>query len=317
MDEILGTSGLVKKFSATTGVDGVSFSLKRGRILAYLGHNGAGKTTTIRSLLGLLKADAGEIRYFGSACDTASAGFDRTRRDVGVCLDAPGFYPELNAVENLRMFAGLYGLAGAEFEKRAAELLDRLGLAAAAKKSVKSYSKGMAQKLALARAIQHRPKLLFLDEPMSGLDPEARITMRDFLADLAGRERVAIFLTSHDLNEVEQIAHDVAILENGRMKLYGELGALKDGFMKNAGYLLVLEEEPTPGQQEALAGALGAVKREVHGREFRAELRGGLALDSAAAACARAGVKLTEFKKERATLEEIYFESLSKHENRN
>lgn len=317
MDEILGTDGLIKKFSTTTGVDGVSFSLKRGRILAYLGHNGAGKTTTIRALLGLLKADAGEIRYFGSVCDTASGAFDRTRLDVGVCLDAPGFYPELDAIENLRVFAGLYGLVGKDFEVRAAGLMEQLGLAAAAKKTVKSYSKGMTQKLALARAIQHKPKLLFLDEPMSGLDPEARIIMRDFLADLAKKDGVSIFLTSHDLNEVEQIAHEVAILENGKIKLYGELNELKETFIKNAGYLLVLEAVPSEEEVKALAGALGALNYEIRGREFRAEFREVVSLESAAAACGKTGLKLAEFKKERATLEEIYFESLSKNENRN
>lgn len=317
MDEVLGAGNLVKKYSATAGVDGVSFSLRAGRILAYLGHNGAGKTTTIRSLLGLLKADSGEIRYFGAPCDTASAGFDLTRKEIGVCLDSPGFYPELDAFENLGMFAGLYGLEGKEFEDRATFLLGRLGLSAAAKNKVKTYSKGMTQKLALARAIQHKPRLLFLDEPMSGLDPEARITMRDFLSELAEKENVGIFLTSHDLNEVEQIAHDVLILENGKTKLSGELKALKESFVKANSYLLVLESAPAAEQAKSLAEALGALKHRLEGREFRAEFREAVSLAAASAACVKAGINLTEFKKEHATLEEIYFESLSKNENRN
>jgi len=317
MDEILGTEKLVKKFSADTGVNGVSFSLKAGRVLAYLGHNGAGKTTTIRALLGLLKSDSGEIRYFGSPCDTASAAFDRTRAAVGVCLDSPGFYPDLDAVENLRLFAALYGLSGERFEARAAELLERLALTAAAKKPVKTYSKGMTQKLALARAIQHKPKLLFLDEPMSGLDPEARMTMRNFLQELAEKEGVAIFLTSHDLNEVEQIAHDVMILEKGTIKLAGTLAELRESFRKICVYKLCFGAAPSREQAAAAASALGAVKHTLDVRELRLDCPSEITLEAAAAACSRAGMTLAEFKKERASLEEIYFESLSKNETGN
>lgn len=313
--EILKVSNLTRKFSPTTGVEGVNFTLRAGRVLAYLGHNGAGKTTTIRALLGLLKADAGEISYFGSPCDMASVEFDRLRQKVGVCLDSPGFYAGLNAMENLRLFAGLYGLSGGGFESRAAALLARLGLADAGKKKVKEYSKGMTQKLALIRAVQHGPKLLFLDEPMSGLDPEARIAMRDFLGELAEKEGVSIFLTSHDLNEVEQIAHEVIILEKGRVKLSGELAALKESFRKIGVCTLVFEAVPAQSAVVSVASSLGAVKSGLDGRELHLDCAAEVSIEAASAACARAGVKLEEFRKERATLEQIYFESLSKNEN--
>lgn len=312
--EILKVKDLTRRFTPETGVEGINFTLRAGRVLAYLGHNGAGKTTTIRALLGLLRTDAGEISYFGSPCDTSSTAFDRLRRDVGVCLDAPGFYAELNALENLRLFAGLYGLAGAEFESRAAGLLGRLGLADAGKKKVKDYSKGMTQKLALVRAIQHRPRLLFLDEPMSGLDPEARITMRDFLGELAEKDGVSIFLTSHDLAEVEQIAHDVIILEKGRVKLAGELAALSESFRKIGVCTLVFAAAPPERTLAAVCAALGAVRHELRGRELRLDCSAEVSMEAAAAACAGAGAKLDEFRKERATLEQIYFESLSKNE---
>jgi ABC-2 type transport system ATP-binding protein len=312
--EILKVEALTRKFSPTTGIEGINFNLKAGRVLAYLGHNGAGKTTTIRALLGLLKADSGEIRYFGSSCDTASVEFDRLRRDVGVCLDAPGFYADLDAMANLRLYAGLYGLEGKVFETRAKELLERLGLAEAGGKKVKEYSRGMTQKLALIRAVQHKPRLLFLDEPMSGLDPEARITMRDFLGRLAEKENVSIFLTSHDLNEVEQIAHDVIILEKGRVKLSGELEALKESFRKIGSCVLVLEALPEPERIAAIASSLGAVNHCVQGRKLGLDCAAEVSMEAAAAACAKAGVKLAEFRKERATLEDIYFESLKKNE---
>lgn len=317
MNNVLEVKGLTKKFTPTAGVKGVSLALGEGRVLAYLGHNGAGKTTTIRALLGLLKADAGEIRYFGAACDTASPEFDRTRKDIGVCLDSPGFYPELSAWQNLELFAGLYGLGGAEFKRRAGLLLERLGLAAAAGNRVKTFSKGMTQKLALARALQHKPRLLFLDEPMSGLDPEARILVRDYLAEISEKKGISVFLTSHDLNEVEQIAHEVVILEKGAVKLSGGLAKLKEAFSRNAAYVLMTETESGDAAASVVAAALGAVKYSRSGRELRLECGRELSLEGAAAACAKAGLKLSEFRKERATLEEIYFESLSKHENRN
>ena len=313
--ETLKVENLTRKFSPTTGVEGVGFILRAGRVLAYLGHNGAGKTTTIRALLGLLRADSGNISYFGSPCDTSSVAFDRVRRDVGVCLDAPGFYADLDAMDNLRLFGGLYGLSGPEFETRAANLLGRLGLTEAGKKKVKEYSKGMTQKLALIRAIQHKPKLLFLDEPMSGLDPEARITMRDFLGELSRKEGVSIFLTSHDLNEVEQIAHDVIILEKGRVKLSGELGVLRESFRKIGVCTLVFEALPAAAAVMAISAALGAVKHKLEGRELSLDCSSEISLEGAAAACAQAGLKLEEFRKEKATLEQIYFESLKKNEN--
>ncbi|HBB67762.1 MAG TPA: hypothetical protein DCZ93_10800 [Elusimicrobia bacterium] len=312
--EILKVENLTRKFSPSTGVEGVSFTLRAGRVLAYLGHNGAGKTTTIRALLGLLKADSGEIRYFGSPCDTASVEFDRLRRDVGVCLDAPGFYADLDAMANLRLYAGLYGLEEKIFEPRARELLARLGLAEAGSKKVKEYSKGMTQKLALIRAVQHQPKLLFLDEPMSGLDPEARIIMRDFLGQLSEKEKVSIFLTSHDLNEVEQIAHDVIILEKGRVKLSGELSVLRESFRKVGLCTLVLEAAPAAQAVAAVCASLGAAGHELAGRELKLDCAAEVSMEAAAAACAKAGVGLDEFRKDRATLEDIYFESLKKNE---
>lgn len=317
MDEILEVKNLVKKYNATAGVEDVSFKLRPGRILAYLGHNGAGKTTTVRAVLGLLKTDSGQVSYEGRVYDTSSTDYDRVRINYGVCLDTPGFYMAMPALKNLELFAGLYGLRGSGFRDRAEELLKKLELYEVRDNPVKTYSKGMAQKLALARALLHKPRVLFLDEPMSGLDPAARVLMREFLKELAVKERVAVFLTSHDLNEVEQMADEAFILEKGRVILAGDLGELKSSFMKSFRYALKLATPDGERQAAAVAAALGAEKFELTGGELHVECRGEVALESAAAACLKAGAKIAEFRRLQVNLEKIYFDSINRNENKN
>ena len=317
MTDLLEVRGLVKKYSPTAGVEDVSFSLKPGRILAYLGHNGAGKTTTVRSVLGLLKISSGKIFYQGREYDTSSLEYDRVRAEYGVCLDTPGFYQSMPALRNLELFAGFYGLGGRDFAARAGDLLKKLELYEVRNNPVKTYSKGMAQKLALARALLHRPKVLFLDEPMTGLDPAARILMRGLLKELAEKSGMAIFLTSHDLNEVEQMADDICILEKGRLILSGELEKIKASFLKAFTYSLRLQGEIPPAAAAALAAALGAEKYSLEGFDLRVERAAELDLLDASQACAKAGVKLAEFQRLTAGLEKIYFDSINRNEKSN
>lgn len=316
MNKVLEVSGLVKKYTPTAGVDGVSFTLRSGRILAYLGHNGAGKTTTVRSVLGLIKMNAGLVSYRGKEYDTSSGEYDRVRAEYGVCMDTPGFYQDMPALKNLELFAGFYGLTGGEFAGRAEALLKKLELYDVRNNPVKTYSKGMAQKLALARALLHGPRVLFLDEPMTGLDPAARILMRGLLKELAEKEGMAVFLTSHDLNEVEQLADDICILEKGRIILSGELEELKKSFLKAFVYSLTLQDEPSGAAAAALAGDLGAEKYSLEGASLSLERAAALDLLDASAACAKAGLKLAEFKRLTAGLEKIYFDSINRNEKR-
>lgn len=317
MDEILEVKNLVKKYNTSAGVEDISFTLRPGRILAYLGHNGAGKTTTVRAVLGLLKINSGVVSYEGRAYDTASSDYDQVRINYGVCLDTPGFYMAMPAMKNLELFAGLYGLRGSGFKARAEELFKKLELYEVRNNPVKTYSKGMAQKLALARALLHKPKVLFLDEPMSGLDPAARVMMREFLKELAEKERVAIFLTSHDLNEVEQMADEIFILEKGKIILSGDLSELKSSFVKYFKYALTLAASADKEQAAVVAASLGAEKYELEGNELRVELAGEVMLESASAACVKAGTKITEFRRVQVNLEKIYFDSISRNENKN
>lgn len=317
MDEILAVKNLVKKYSPAAGVEDISFNLRPGRILACLGHNGAGKTTTVRAVLGLLKIGSGSVSYAGRVYDTDSAGYDRVRVNYGVCLDTPGFYMTMPAIKNLELFAGLYGLRGNGFRARAEVLLKKLGLYEVRGNPVKTYSKGMAQKLSLARALLHEPKVLFLDEPMSGLDPAARVLMREFLKELAQKERLAVFLTSHDLNEVEQMADDIFILEKGRVILSGDLGELKASFTRSFMYVVTLAEPPGAERAAGIAAALGTEKHELAGGELRVECPGELTLEAASAACKLAGLKVTEFRRVQVNLEKIYFDSIERNEHKN
>lgn len=314
MDEILSVNGLTRKYSQNTGVECVDFTLRKGEILACLGHNGAGKTTTVRLLLGLLKTGAGEIRYFGEPRDTYSEDFDRFRARIGVCLDNPGFYPDMSAMDNLELFAGLYGLEGAAFEEKAVPLLKELELYDVRRDKVSGFSKGMLQKLSLIRAMQHGPELLFLDEPMTGLDPAARVLMRDYLLGLARKKGVSIFLTSHDLNEVEQIADSIVILEKGRVRLSGSLKSLKAERSAH-GYVVVFRSVPS---KEALAAFASALRSTVSGTEavsVHLEADGELSIALALEEGKKLGLDVVEFRRADVSLETIYFDSLRRNES--
>jgi ABC-2 type transport system ATP-binding protein len=316
MDKVLEVKSLTKKYSPTTGVGNVSFNLCKGQILAYLGHNGAGKTTTVRSLLGLMRIDSGEIRYFGRTYNTYNGDFDRVRGEIGVCLDTPGFYPDISAWQNLEFFAGLYGLEGTEFNKRSEELLQEMDLYDSRLNKPKTFSKGMLQKLALIRAILHKPKVLFLDEPTSGLDPAARLLMRNYLGMLAKKNGVAIFLTSHDLNEVEQLADDVIILEKGKIKLQGELSKLKR-MQSGYDYIVTIDMSIGEANLKALGEALHV--KLIRASEDKVFITGtaALSLDNIIDEFGKQNVKVLEFRKEDTNLEQIYFNSLKQNESAN
>jgi len=316
MGMLLEVSGLTKKYNPAAGIDDLQFNIAPGQILAYLGHNGAGKTTTIKTLLGLLKRDAGVISYFGREYDTVSGDFDNLRRQLGVCLDNPGFYPNMSALDNLAFFGSLYGVRGKEFSARAEELLNVLGLSASRNQKVKVFSKGMRQKLSLARALIHRPELVFLDEPMNGLDPAARVLMRDLLLHLARNSGVAFFLTSHELGEVELLADNIIILERGRIKLAGSLAELRRAG-SDYQYKAVLSASSSASALESVCARLNCRFERLGGMAFLLNAKGKLDLCAVSEVFSSVGMTLEEFSKETKNLEQIYFNSLSRNDNAN
>ena len=215
---LVSLRGLEKRFGSTRALAGVDLELPSGSILGFLGANGAGKSTTLRVMLGLLKVDAGEVRVLGH---DPSQEARAVRAETGVMFDRDGHYERLTARSNLEFHAGVRGMHSAAARARIDELLRRYGLWDRQRDRVAMFSKGMRQKLAIARAMLHRPRLLLLDEPFTGLDPAAAIELRESLRDQAKSEGIGILLTSHDLHHVERFCDRVVVIERGRIVASG------------------------------------------------------------------------------------------------
>lgn len=218
------TRRLSRAFGSVQAVNDLSLEIPSGQIFGFLGTNGAGKTTTIRLLLGLLEPTSGEARVLGF--DPATQG-RRIRERSGALLEFNGLYESLSAADNLEFYGRIYGIPKAEMKPRIMESLELFGLADRARDKVSTFSRGMKQKLAIARAILHHPKLVFLDEPTDGLDPAAAAAVRQDLLDLVERERVTVFLTTHNLTEAEQICTHVAIIRQGELVATGTPASLR------------------------------------------------------------------------------------------
>ena len=223
---MIEVQNLTKTFNGKTVLKDVSFEVKEGEIFGYLGPNGAGKTTTLRIILGLLNPTSGNAFVMGQNLGLGEN--EALRNKVGVLLEDDGVYDRLSAYENLDYYAQLYGLSDRiERKKRIRELLESAGLSDRINDKVGRFSKGMRRKLALARAIVHEPEVLFLDEPSSGLDPEAQIMVRDLILQLSEEMGVTIFLNSHDLDEVQRICTKIAILQSGEIKAHDTVKNLR------------------------------------------------------------------------------------------
>ena len=232
MSFAIRTTGLSRAFGAVRAVDGLSLEIESGTVFGFLGPNGAGKTTTIRLLLGLLEPSAGSAQVLGM--DLSTQG-DPIREKCGALLEHHGLYERLSAYDNLEFYGRVWHLPAAERAARIQELLTGIGLWDRRKESVGTWSRGMKQKLAVARTLLHRPALVFLDEPTAGLDPVAAAALRDDLAGLAEREGVTIFLNTHNLSEAERLCQRIGVIREGRLLAVGSPETLR----RNAGRMRV------------------------------------------------------------------------------
>jgi len=225
-ESVVVTRGLTREFVSRAGtvraVDEVDLSVTRGEVVGLLGHNGAGKTTTVRLLAGVLTPTSGSARVFG--LDPSVDGV-AVRRRVGVSTETPAVDDRLSGRAGLTAFADLYGVPAARVGPRVDELLASFDLAEAADRKVGSYSRGMRQRLALARALLHDPELLFLDEPTAGLDPVASRAVADRIRGLRGEGR-SVVLCTHDLAQAQALCDRVVVLEHGRVVAAGAPAAL-------------------------------------------------------------------------------------------
>jgi ABC-2 type transport system ATP-binding protein len=215
---------LSKSFGSIRAVEGVSFEVRPGEIYGLLGPNGAGKTTTISMISGLLKPDGGEVVVAGEAFWTDP---QRAKRIMGVVPQELAIYEELNGRENLEFWGRLAGLSTREARKRAEDLLVALSLSDRAKDAVKTYSGGMKRRINLGCALLHEPKLLLLDEPTVGIDPQARMNILEFIGRLRAAG-TAILYTTHYLEEAENLCQRIGIIDHGRLLAEGTLAELQE-----------------------------------------------------------------------------------------
>lgn len=303
-DTVIETHELVRRFGAVTAVDGLSFEVERGEVFGFLGHNGAGKTTTVRLLNGVLTPTAGTLRVLG--LDPVTQG-PELRRRTGVLTESPSLDERLSAYENLSIYADLYGVPEAEVPARVGSLLERFELAERAGDKVGGYSKGMKQRMALARALVHRPELLFLDEPTAGLDPVAARDVHRLIIHSSRDEGHTVFLCTHNLVEAQRLCHRVAVLEHGKVLALGtpaELG-------RRYAHTQRLEIEVSPPTLQAALDELGRMLgiHDVVTENGTVQFSGigHDAIPELIAQLVAAGVRLHRVTPLEPTLEDVYF----------
>jgi ABC-2 type transport system ATP-binding protein len=224
MSEIIHCRQVEFRYDQEFALKDFSFHVRRGEVVALLGPNGAGKTTSVRVMNGLLPVDAGSVSVFGMPVYENGA---EIRRRSGVLTETPALYERLSAMQNLHFFGTMADLEKGEIAARSKLMLDVFGLAERADDRVDTFSKGMKQRLAIARAMLHDPELLFLDEPTSDLDPEAARQVGDTIREISAREKRTVILCTHRLFEAEQVCDRVAIMKKGRVMASGTLDDLR------------------------------------------------------------------------------------------
>ncbi len=225
MQEAICTVNLTRDFQTVRAVDNLCLSVPQGIVFGFLGPNGSGKTTTIRLLLGLLQPTTGGASVLGfDICKQA----DEIRKRCGALLEHSGLYERLSALDNLEFYGRVWQIPSLERRARIKELLQHFDLWDRRKEIVATWSRGMKQKLAISRALLHRPSLVFLDEPSAGLDPVAAAALRDDIARLAKSEGVTVFLTTHNLAEAERLCAQVGVIRGGKLLAVGHPNELKE-----------------------------------------------------------------------------------------
>jgi ABC-2 type transport system ATP-binding protein len=284
-------------------LDGLTFDVAAGTIFGLLGPNGAGKSTTVKILTTLSRADSGEARVAG--LDVVRDA-DRVRRSIGVVGQKPGLDPDATGRENLEMQAEIYGVFGAAGRARVAELLDRFGLAEAGGRLAKTYSGGMQRRLDVALGLVHRPQVLFLDEPTTGLDPEVRAELWHEIERLAREEEMTILLTTHYLEEADRLAAELVIVDRGRVVAHGSPDTLKRE-LRGDTVQVELFEASNGDAVAAVRRLSGISELSVDGRLLRARVdNGAAAIPSMITALERDGLRVASATIARPSLDDVY-----------
>ena len=295
---------LTRDFESVRAVDSLSLEVPPGIVFGFLGPNGAGKTTTIRLLLGLLEPTAGRAEVLGFDTRTQA---NEVRTRTGALLEHSGIYEQLSAEDNLEFYGRVWRLSKVEREARIKDLLAHMGLWDRRKERAGDWSRGMKQKLALARTLLHRPRVALLDEPTAGLDVAAAVAVREDLASLAAREGVTVFLTTHNMTEAEKLCNQVAVIRQGALVAVGHPDELRAragtprleiigrGFSDEV--LGLVRARPDVVAAEARNGRLAIDLRAGAGREASAPL---------VSLVVGAWVEVEEVRRGQASLEEVF-----------
>lgn len=301
--EAIGVSDLRKRYGDVQALDGVSFAVREGEVFGLLGPNGAGKSTTVRVLVTLTQADSG----------TATVAGHDVRREQNAVRRTIGYVPQDSGVdqygtgrENLLLQGRVQGMGGRNLKQRAGELLQLVGIADAADRIVRTYSGGMRRRLDIALGLVHRPRVLFLDEPTTGLDPEARVAMWSEVQRLAEAESLTILLTTHYLEEADSLADRLAIVSQGRVVVEGTPAELKSRLQGDA-VQVELEDGAVERAQELLAGAGARPEQVLDGKTIVARVDdGGRALPGIISSLEGAGIAVASVSVSRPSLDDVY-----------
>ncbi|MDZ4343911.1 MAG: ABC transporter ATP-binding protein [Candidatus Binatia bacterium] len=303
MSAVVETNSLTKRYHEKLAVNALNLTIEEGEIFGFLGPNGAGKTTTILMLLGLTEPTSGKA----SVC-----GFDPTldplevKRRVGYLPENPGFYEDLSARENLLYMARLNRIPEEEARRRTAEVLDQVGLGEDGRRLVKEYSRGMKQRLGIAEVLVKKPVAVILDEPTLGIDPDGAIRILELIRSLNRERNLTVMLSSHALQQVQEICSRVGIIVKGRLIVQGQMDELGRAILKERQWNFLLEVGGgANGLENDLRGINGIdeIEKRSHGlflrctRDIRPEVM---------ALIARKNLPLLQLRSEDPTLEEIY-----------
>jgi ABC-2 type transport system ATP-binding protein len=301
----IAAQGLVKRYPGdVVALDGISFSADPGTVFGLLGPNGAGKSTTVRILTTLSRASAGSATVTGI---DVTRHPERVRRVIGVVGQRIAVDPEATGRENLTLEGRLHGLHGTGLRTRVGELLDRFGLGDAADRVAKTWSGGMQRKLDVAMSLVHRPRVLFLDEPTTGLDPEARAELWQEIGRLTRADGLTILLTTHYLEEADRLAKRLAIVDRGRIVAQGTPDELKAELRGDAIHVELHRTEAAGVATDVLARIGGLHEATIDGRVLRARADDGAsAVPAVLSALESAGVGVASVTVARPSLDDVY-----------
>jgi len=303
MSAVVETKDLSKRYREILAVNALNLTVQEGEIFGFLGPNGAGKTTTILMLLGLTEPTSGDV----SVC-----GFNPTlqalevKKRVGYLPENPGFYDDISARENLLYMARLNRIPEDEAQRRTSQVLDQVGLGDDGRRLVREYSRGMKQRLGIAEVLVKKPQAVFLDEPTLGIDPDGAIRILELIKNLNREHGLTVLLSSHQLQQVQQICNRVGIIVRGKLIVQGELDELGKAILKGRQWNFLLE---VSGNADGLDRDLQSIKgideieKRAHGWFLRCteDVRG-----EVVSLVSRRGLNLLQLRSEDPTLEEIY-----------